>query len=82
VVLEADTLIEPLLRRAEGGAGGASSLELELESEGILYYSSSLSFSFLLERLAKESVDSNSSLDNPKLGKLNKSDSIVKIGLV
>jgi hypothetical protein len=57
-------------------------LESESESEGILYHSSFLSSLFLLERLAKESVDSNSSLDNPKLEKLNKSDFIVKIGLV
>jgi hypothetical protein len=83
VVLEADALIEPLLRRAEGGgAGCASSLESELESKGILYHSSSLSSLFSLERLAKESIDSDSSLDNPKLRKSNKSDSIVKIGLV
>jgi hypothetical protein len=82
VVLEADALIEPLLGRAEGGAGGALSLESELELEGILYHSSSSSSLFSLERLAKESVDSNSSLDNLKLGKSNKSDSIVKIGLV
>jgi hypothetical protein len=82
VVLEADALVEPLLRRAEEGAGGALSSESESESEGILYHSSSLSSLFSLERLAKESVDSNSSLDNPKLGKSNKSNSIVKIGLV
>jgi hypothetical protein len=33
----------------------------------------------LSERLAKESVGSDSSLDNPKSGKSNKSNSIVKI---
>ena len=63
----------------EGGAKGALSSKLELESEGILYYSSSSSSLSLLERLAKESAGSDSSLDNLKLGKLNKSDSIIKI---
>ena len=82
MVLEADTLIEPLLKRVEGGAGGTSLLKSELESEGILYHLSSLSSLFSLERLAKESVDFDLSLDNPKLEKLNKSDSIVKIGLI
>jgi len=79
VVLEADALIIVLFRRVEGGAKGALSSKLELESEGILYYSSSSSSLSLLERLAKESTGSNSSSDNPKLGKSNKSDSIVKI---
>jgi hypothetical protein len=79
VVPEADTLIVVLLRRVGGGPEGASSFKSELELEGILYYLSSLSSLSLLERLAKESTGSNSSLDNPKSGKLNKSDSIVKI---
>ena len=79
MVPEADALIVVLFRRAEGGAKGASSSKLELESEGILYHLSSLSSLSLLERLVKESIGSNSSLDNPKSGKLNKSDSIVKI---
>jgi hypothetical protein len=82
VVLEADTLIEPLLKRTEGGAEGALSSESELESKDILYHLSSLSSLFSLERLTKESIDSNSSLDNPKLRKSNKSNSIVKIGLI
>jgi hypothetical protein len=78
VVLKADALIVVLFRRAEGRAKGALSSKLELESEGILYHSPSSSLS-LLERLAKESIGFNLSLDNPKLGKSNKSDSIVKI---
>jgi hypothetical protein len=79
VVLEADALIVVLFRRVGGGAKGASSSKLELESEGILYHSSSSSSLSLSERLAKESIGSNLSSDNPKLGKSNKSDSIVKI---
>jgi hypothetical protein len=68
-------LIECSLQRAEG----ALLLESELESEGILYHSYSSSSSSLLERLVRESAGSNSLLDNLKLGKLNKSDSIVKV---
>jgi hypothetical protein len=79
VVLEADALIVVLFRRAGGGAKGALSSELKLELEGILYYLSSLSSLSLSERLAKESIGSDSSLDNLKSGKLNKSNSIVKI---
>ena len=78
VIPEADTLIVVLFRRAGGGAKGASLFELESELEGILYHLSSSSLS-LLERLAKESIGSDLSLDNPKLGKSNKSDFIVKI---
>jgi len=77
-VLEVDTLVAPLLKRIKG-VEGASSSESESESEGILYHSSSSSSSSLSELLAKESSDSDSSSDNPKSGKLNKSDSIVKI---
>jgi hypothetical protein len=77
-VLEADTLIVLPLRRIEGVEGALSS-KLELELDGILYYSSSSSSSSLLELLAKESLSSNSLLDNPKLGKLNKISSIVRI---
>jgi len=79
VVPEADALIIVLFRRAGGGAKGASLFELESELEGILYHLSSSSSLSLLERLAKESVGSNSLSDNLKLKKLNKSDSIVKI---
>ena len=79
VVLKADALIVVLFGRIGGGVKGASSSKLELELEGILYHSSSLSFLFLLERLAKESVDFDLLLDNLKLGKSNKSDFIVKI---
>jgi hypothetical protein len=57
-------------------------LKSELELKGILYHLSSLSFLFLLERLTKESIDSNLLLNNPKLKKSNKSDFIVKIGLI
>ena len=78
VVLKADILIVVLFRRVGGGAKGALLSKLELELEGILYHLSSSSLS-LLERLAKESTGSNLLLDNLKLGKLNKSDSIVKI---
>ena len=78
MVLEADALIVVLFRRAEGGAKGALLSKLESESEGILYHSSSSSLS-LLKRLAKESAGSDSLLDNLKLGKLNKSDFIIKI---
>jgi hypothetical protein len=79
VVLKVDVLIVVLFRRVEGGAKGASSSKLELELEGILYHLSSSSSSSLSERLAKESVGSDSLSDNPKSEKLNKSDSIVKI---
>ena len=79
VVPEADTLIVVLFKRAGGGAKGALSSELKLELEGILYYLSSLSSLSLSERLAKESIGSDSLLNNPKLRKSNKSDSIVKI---
>ena len=79
MVLEADALVVVLFGRAGGGAKGALSSELKLELEGILYYLSSLSSLSLSERLAKESIGSDSSLDNLKSGKLNKSDSIVKI---
>jgi hypothetical protein len=79
VVPEADALIVVLFGRAEGGAKGTSSSKLESELEGILYHLSSLSSLSLSERLAKESVGSNLSLDNLKLGKSNKSNSIVKI---
>ena len=78
MVLEADALIIVLFKRVKGGAKGALSSKLELESKGILYHLSSLSL-YLLERLAKESIGSDSSLNNPKLKKLNKSDFIVKI---
>jgi hypothetical protein len=79
VVPEADALIVVLFKRIGGGAKGASLSKLESESEGILYHSSSSSSLSLLKKLAKESIGSNSSLNNPKLGKLNKSNSIVKI---
>jgi hypothetical protein len=79
VVPEVDALIVVLFGRAEEGAKGALLSELESELEGILYYLSSSSSLSLLKRLAKESIGSNSLLDNPKLGKLNKSDFIVKI---
>jgi hypothetical protein len=79
LVLEAEVLDTPLFRRIGGGAEGALLLESELESEGILYHLYSSSSSSLLERLMRESAGSNSLLDNPKLGKLNKSDSIVKV---
>jgi hypothetical protein len=78
VVLKADALIVVLFGRIGGGVKGASSSKLELELEGILYHSSSSSLS-LLERLAKKSAGSDLSLDNLKLEKSNKSDSIVKI---
>jgi hypothetical protein len=79
VVLEADALIVVLFKRAGRGVKGALLSKLKLELEGILYYLSSSSSLSLLERLAKESIGSNSSLNNLKLKKLNKSDSIVKI---
>jgi hypothetical protein len=72
LVLEADTLEASLLERTEGGAEGALLSESESDSEGILYYSSSSSSLSLSERLTKESAGSDSSLDNPKSGKLNK----------
>jgi hypothetical protein len=79
VVLEADALVVILFRRVREGAKGALLSELELELEGILYHLSSSSSLSLLERLVKESVGSDLSLDNLKLKKSNKSDSIVKI---
>ena len=79
MVLEGDTLIIVFFRRVGGGAKGALLSKLELKLKCILYHLSSLSSLSLLERLAKKSVGSNSLLDNLKLGKLNKSDSIVKI---
>jgi hypothetical protein len=79
VVPEADALVVVLFGRAGGGAKGALLSKLESELEGILYHLSSSSSLSLLERLAKESVGSDSLLDNLKLGKSNKSDSIVKI---
>jgi len=84
LVPEADALVAPLYRGGtEGVAEGALLSKSESEPKGILYYLSSSSSSSLLERLAKEGVGSDSSLDNPKSGKSNKSDSIVKIeGLV
>jgi hypothetical protein len=78
LVPEADTLVAPLLERI-GGAEGALLSKSESESEGILYYLSSSSSLSLLELLAKESSGSNSSLNNPKLGKSNKISSIVRI---
>jgi hypothetical protein len=79
VVLKADALIVVLFKRAEEGAKGALLSKLELELKGILYHLSSSSSLSLLERLAKESAGSNSLSDNLKLGKSNKSNSIVKI---
>jgi hypothetical protein len=79
LVLEAEVLDTPLFRRIGGGAEGALLLELELESEGILYHLYSSSSSSLLERLVRESAGFDSLLDNLKLGKLNKSNSIVKV---
>jgi hypothetical protein len=79
VVLKADALIIVLFKRIEGGAKGALLSKLKLELEGILYYLSFLSSLSLLERLVKESIGFNSLLDNPKLRKSNKSNSIVKI---
>jgi hypothetical protein len=78
LVLEADTLIAPLLERIREAEDTLSS-KSELESEDILYYSSSSSSLSSLELLAKESSGSDSSLDNPKSGKLNKISSIVRI---
>jgi hypothetical protein len=79
VVLKVDVFIVILFRRARGGAKGALLFKLKSELKGILYYLSSSSSSSLSERLVRESIGSNSSLDNPKSGKLNKSNSIVKI---
>jgi hypothetical protein len=79
VVPEADVLIVVLLERVRGGAEGVSSSKSESESEDILYHSSFLSSLSLSERLVKESAGSDSSSDNPKSEKSNKSDSIVKI---
>ena len=78
LVLEADALVAPLLERI-GGAEGALSSESELELEGILYHSSSSSSLSSSELLAKESSGSDSSSDNPKLGKSNKISFIVRI---
>ena len=78
LVLEADTLVAPLLKRIRGAEGALLS-KLESELEGILYHLSSSSSSSLSELLAKESLGSNSLLDNPKSGKLNKISSIVRI---
>ena len=79
MVLKVNALIVILFKRAGGGAKGALSSKLELELEGILYHLSSSSSLSLLKRLAKESIGSNSSLNNLKSRKLNKSNSIVKI---
>jgi hypothetical protein len=79
VVLEADTLIIILFRRAKEEVKGALLSKLELKSKGILYHSSSSSSSSLLKRLAKESIGFNLLLNNLKLEKSNKSDSIIKI---
>jgi hypothetical protein len=79
LVPEAEVLDALLFGRTGGGAEGALSLESESELEGILYHSSSSSSSSSSERLVRESTGSDSSLDNPKSGKLNKSDSIVKV---
>ena len=85
MVLEVDALIIILFKRVKEGAKGAWLFKLELELKGILYHLSSLSFLSslsslsLLKRLAKESVGFNSLLNNLMSGKLNKSNSIVKI---
>ena len=79
MVLKADALVVVLFERVGEGAKGALLSKLESELKGILYYLSSSSSLSLSERLAKESIGSDSLLDNPKLGKSNKSDSIVKI---
>jgi len=79
LVLEAEALNTPLFKRIGGGAEDALLLELELKSEGILYYSSSSSSLSLLKRLTKESISFNLLLNNPKLEKLNKSNFIIKI---
>jgi hypothetical protein len=78
LVLEVDILVVLLLKRI-GGAEGALSSKSELESEGILYYLSSSSSLSSLELLAKESLGSDSSLDNPKSRKSNKILFIVRI---
>jgi hypothetical protein len=77
LVLEADVLIVLLLKRIKGAEGALSS-KSESESEDILYYSSSFFSLSSLELLAKESLGSNSSLDNLKSGKLNKIPFIVE----
>jgi hypothetical protein len=79
MVSKANALIVVLFGRVGGGVKGALLSELKSESEGILYHSSSSSSLSLSKRLTKESIGSDSSSDNPKSGKLNKSDSIVKI---
>ena len=82
MVLEADILIIVLFKRIKGGIKDALLFKLELKLKGILYYLSFLSSLSLLKRLTKESIDSNLLLNNPKLKKSNKSDFIVKIGLI
>jgi hypothetical protein len=79
VVLKANTLIIILFKKVKEGAKNTSSFKLKLKLKGILYYLSPLSFLSLLKRLTKESIDSNSSLNNLKSGKLNKNNSIIKI---
>ena len=79
MVLEADILIIVLFKRIKGGIKDALLFKLELKLKGILYYLSFLSSLSLLKRLVKESIGFNLLLDNLKLGKLNKSNSIVKI---
>jgi hypothetical protein len=78
LVPEADTLVVLLLERIKGAEGALLS-KSELESEGILYYSSSSSSLSSLELLTKEILGSDSLLNNPKSGKLNKISSIVRI---
>jgi hypothetical protein len=78
LVPEADTLVVLLLERIKGAEGALLS-KSELESEGILYYLSSSSSLSSLELLTKEILGSDSLLDNPKSGKLNKISSIVRI---
>jgi hypothetical protein len=72
LVLEADTLEVLLLKRIEGGAEDALLSELESDLEDILYYLSSSSSLSSSERLTKETIGSDSSLDNPKSRKSNK----------
>jgi Mn2+/Fe2+ NRAMP family transporter len=78
LILEVNILIILLLKRIER-VKGASSFKSKLKSKGILYYSSSSSFSFLLELLIKESSDFNSSLNNLKSKKSNKISFIMRI---
>ena len=79
LVLKAEVLDTPLFKRTGGGVEDALLLESELKLEDILYYLSSSSSLSSLERLVKESIGSNSLLDNLKSRKLNKSNSIVKV---